>query len=99
LGKAWEAQLTMLATGKKCWAGSMKKWLLNNQPQEVALPPGFSNRMLNVEKVKDNMRLTFIKKLLINYAIETNMQTIYLRFKGMSYKNKNYLCDISCVQL
>jgi hypothetical protein len=35
LGKAWEAQLTMLATGKKCWAGSMTKWLLQNQPQEV----------------------------------------------------------------
>jgi len=25
LGKAWEAQLTMLVVGKKCWAGSMKK--------------------------------------------------------------------------
>ncbi len=30
LGKAWEAQLAMLATGKKCWVGSMKKWLLKN---------------------------------------------------------------------
>jgi hypothetical protein len=41
LGKAWEAQLIMLATGKKCWVGSMKKWLLKNQPQEVVgfLPP------------------------------------------------------------
>ncbi len=28
LGKAWEAQLVMLVMGKKCWAGSMKKWLL-----------------------------------------------------------------------
>jgi hypothetical protein len=28
LGKAWEAQLVMLAVGKKCWAGSVKKWLL-----------------------------------------------------------------------
>jgi hypothetical protein len=28
LGKACEAQLTMLVAGKKCWAGSMKKWLL-----------------------------------------------------------------------
>jgi hypothetical protein len=28
LGKAWEAQLVMLVAGKKCWAGSMKKWLL-----------------------------------------------------------------------
>jgi len=31
----------MLVAGKKCWAGSMKKWLFQNQPQEVAdfLPP------------------------------------------------------------
>jgi hypothetical protein len=41
LGKAWEAQLAMLAAGKKCWAESMKRWLLKHQPQEVAgsLPP------------------------------------------------------------
>jgi len=41
LGKAWEAQFAMLVAGKKCWAGSVKKWLLQNQPQEVAgfLPP------------------------------------------------------------
>jgi hypothetical protein len=26
----------MFDAGKKCWVGSMKKWLLNNQPQEVA---------------------------------------------------------------
>ncbi len=30
LGKAWEAQLIMLVTRKKCWVGSVKKWLLNN---------------------------------------------------------------------
>ncbi len=36
LGKAWEAQLAMFVAGKKCWVGSVKKWLLNNQPQEVA---------------------------------------------------------------
>jgi hypothetical protein len=36
LGKAWEAQLTMLIARKKCWAKSVKKWLLQNQPQEVA---------------------------------------------------------------
>jgi hypothetical protein len=35
LGKAWEAQFTMLAKRKKCWVGSMKKWLFKNQPQEV----------------------------------------------------------------
>jgi hypothetical protein len=32
LGKAWEAQLVMLATGKKCWVKSVKKWILYNQP-------------------------------------------------------------------
>jgi hypothetical protein len=30
LGKAWEAQLAMLAARKKCWAGSVKKWPFNN---------------------------------------------------------------------
>jgi hypothetical protein len=41
LGKAWETQVAMLTMGMKCWAWSMKKWLLQNQPQEVAifLPP------------------------------------------------------------
>jgi hypothetical protein len=40
LGKAWEAQLAMIA-GKKCWAASVEKWLFKNQPQKVAsfLPP------------------------------------------------------------
>jgi hypothetical protein len=36
LGKAWESQLAMLVAEKKCWAGSVKKWFLKNQPQEVA---------------------------------------------------------------
>jgi hypothetical protein len=45
------------------------------------------------------MRLAFIEKLLTNRAIGTSMQTRYLCFKGMSYKSKSYLCDISCVQL
>jgi len=35
LRKAWEAQLVMLVAGKKCWARSMKKWLLQNLPQKV----------------------------------------------------------------
>ncbi len=30
LGKEWEAQLAMLVVGKKCWAGFVKKWLLQN---------------------------------------------------------------------
>jgi hypothetical protein len=55
--------------------------------------------MLNVKRVKDNMRLAFIEKLFINHEIRTNMQTRYLCFKGMSYESKNYLCDINCVQL
>jgi hypothetical protein len=32
LVKAWEAQLVILAAGKKCWVGSVKKWLFKNQP-------------------------------------------------------------------
>jgi len=35
LGKAWETQLAMLIARKKCWAGSVIKWLLKHQPQEV----------------------------------------------------------------
>jgi hypothetical protein len=35
LGKTWEAQLAMLAAGKKCWARFVKKWLFKNQPKEV----------------------------------------------------------------
>jgi hypothetical protein len=55
--------------------------------------------MLSVEMVKDNMRLAFIEKLFTNPTIEINVQIRYLRFKGMSYENEKYLCDISCVQL
>jgi hypothetical protein len=111
LGKAWEAQLIMLTAGKKCWAESVKKWLLKNQPKEVAgfllpiqsslemAPPGFPHTMLNVKRVKHNMQLAFIEKLFTNREIGTGVQTRYLRFKGMSYESKSYLCDISCVQL
>ncbi len=55
--------------------------------------------MFNVERVKDNMQLAFIEKLLTNSAIRTNVQTRYLRFKSVSYKSESYLCDIRCVQL
>jgi hypothetical protein len=101
----------MLATRKKCWVGFVKKWLFKNQLKEVAgslLPiqsslemalPGFPHTMLNVKRVKHNMRLAFIKKLFTNQEIGTGVQTRYLRFKGMSYESKSYLCDISCVQL
>jgi hypothetical protein len=111
LGKAWEAQLIMFVAGKKCWARFVKKWLLKNQPQEVAgflLPiqlslemalPSFPHTMLNVKRAKHNMRLAFIEKLFTNREIGTSVQTRYLRFKGMSYESESYLCDISCVQL
>ncbi len=173
LGKAWEAQLAMLVAGKKCQARSVKKWLLQNQPQEVAgflhsvqppleitlqlattyafqsgtaqsslgtvletthihptclagvrgwaksqvpwcnapnvrvgahearapPPSGFPHTMLSVKRIKDNMRLAFIEKLFTNHEIGTSIQTRYLCFKGMSYESKNYLCDISYVQL
>jgi hypothetical protein len=55
--------------------------------------------MLNVKKVKHNMRLAFIEKLFTNLSIGTDVQTRYVRFKGMSYESESYLCDISCVQL
>jgi len=55
--------------------------------------------MLSVKMVKDNMKLAFIEKFFINREIETNVQTRYLRFKGMSYKSESYLCDINFVQL
>ncbi len=111
LGKAWEAQFIMFAAGKKCWVGSMTKWLLKNQPEEVAgslLPiqsslemalPCFPHTMLNVKRVKHNMRLAFIEKLFTNREIRISVQTRYLRFKGMSYNSESYLCDMSCVQL
>jgi hypothetical protein len=158
----------MLVAGKKCWVGSVKKWLLQNQPQEVVgflpstqsplettlqlamtralqagtielplgtvlgsthihptylarlvqpiggrftmkgpinqevgIPPplGFPHTMLNVKRVKDNMQLAFIEKLFTNREIGTSVQTRYLHFKGMSYENERYLCDINCVQM
>jgi len=55
--------------------------------------------MLSVKRVKDNMQLAFIEKLFTNHEIRTNVQIRYLSFKGMSYENESYLCDISCVQL
>jgi hypothetical protein len=69
--------------------------------QEVGAPPlpGFPHTMLSVERVKDNMRLAFNEKLFTNDEIRTSVQTRYLCFKGMSYENKSYLCDIGCVQL
>jgi hypothetical protein len=41
------------------------------------------------------------KKLLAltNSEIGTSIQTRYLHFKGMSYENESYLCNINCVQL
>jgi len=45
------------------------------------------------------MQLAFIEKLFTDREIGTSVQTRYLCFKGMSYESKNYLCDISYVQL
>ncbi len=67
--------------------------------QEAGAPPplGFPHTMLSVKNVKDNMQLAFIEKLFTNHEIETNVHTKYSHFKGMSYENESYLCDISCV--
>jgi hypothetical protein len=72
---------------------------LINQEARAPPPSGFPHTMLNVKMMKDNMRLAFIEKLFTTCEIGTNMQTRYLRFKGMSYKSENYLYDISCLQL
>ncbi len=45
------------------------------------------------------MQLAFIEKLFTNRKIRTDVQTRYLRFKGMLYESESYLCDISYVQL
>jgi hypothetical protein len=70
-----------------------------NQEAKAPPPLGFPHTMLSVKKAKDNMRLTFIEKLFTNHEIGTMVQTRHLYFKGMSYENESYLCDISCVQL
>jgi hypothetical protein len=59
--------------------------------QKAGAPPllSFPHTMLNVKKVKDNMRLAFIEKLFTNCEIETSVQTRYLCFKGMSYENES----------
>jgi hypothetical protein len=68
-----------------------------NQDSGAPPPLGFPRTMLNVKRVKHNMRLAFIEKLFMNREIMINMQTRYLCFKGMLYKSESYLCDIRCV--
>jgi hypothetical protein len=68
-----------------------------NQEVGTPPPPGFPHTMLNVKRVKENMRLAFIEKLFTNREIRTSVQTRYLCFKGMSYESEGYLCDIKCV--
>jgi hypothetical protein len=62
-------------------------------------PSKFPHTMWHVKRVKHNMQLAFIEKLFTNHEIGTSVQTRYLHFKGMLYKSKSYLYDISCVQL
>ncbi len=57
---------------------------LTNQEARAPPPPSFPHMMLNVKRVKDNMQLAFIEKFFTNHKIKTNMQTRYLRFKGIS---------------
>ncbi len=70
-----------------------------NQEARAPSPLGFPHTMLRIKNMKDNMRLACIEKLFTNCEIRTNVQTRYLRFKGMSYESESYLCDIKCVQL
>jgi hypothetical protein len=61
-----------------------------NQEAKAPPPLGFLHTMLNVKRVKHNMQLDFIEKLFTNREIETNVQTKYLCFKGLSYKSEKY---------
>jgi hypothetical protein len=90
------AKLATLQLVQPVGARSMTGGPIN---QEARAPPllAFPHTMLSVKKVKNNMQLAFIEKLFTNREIGTNMQTKYLSFKGMSYKSKSYLCDISYV--
>jgi hypothetical protein len=92
------AKMAMLQLVQPVIAKSMIGGLIN---QEARAPPplGFPHTMLSVKRMKDNMQLVFIEKFFTNCEIGTNMQTIYLHFKGMSYESESYLCDISYVQL
>jgi hypothetical protein len=92
------AKLTTIQLVQPVGAKSTKGGPIN---QETRAPPllGFPRTMLSVKKVKHNMWLAFIGKLFTNCEIKTSVQTTYLRFEGMSYKNESYLCDINCVQL
>jgi hypothetical protein len=45
------------------------------------------------------MWLAFIENLFTIRETGTNVQTRYLRFKGMLYESERYLCDINYVQL
>jgi len=91
--------------GVRGWAESQVPWCNTHNvrvgAQEARAPPslGFPHTMLSVKRVKANMRLAFIENLLTNREIMTSIQIRYLRFKGMSYKSENYLCDINYVQL
>jgi hypothetical protein len=88
-----------LAALQPVWPVGAKSEARGSTNQEVRAPPppGFPHTMLSVEKVKGNIRLAFIEKFFTNREIGTNVQTKYLRFKGMLYESESYLCDINCV--
>jgi len=62
-------QLVQLISAKFAAEGPTNK--------DVGAPPplGFPHTMLNVERVKDTMRLVFIEKLFTNRKIRTSVQT------------------------
>jgi len=87
------------------WVESQTPWCnmhnIRVGAQKARAPPplGSPHTMLSVKMVKDNMQLAFIEKFFTNREIGTSIQIKYLCFKGMSYENESYLCDISCVEL
>jgi hypothetical protein len=93
MGKLAMLQIVQLVGARLTMGGSIN--------QEAGAPPAssFPHAMLNVKRMKDNMRLAFIEKLFTNREIGTNVQIRNLCFKGMLYESESYLCDIRCVQL
>jgi hypothetical protein len=76
LGKAWEAQLAMLATGKKCWVGSVKKWLFKHQPQEVV--SSLPLVQLSLEMMPQPVVIHALQARIVQLPLEMALRTTHI---------------------
>jgi hypothetical protein len=69
------AQMVKLATLQRVQPVGVRFTMGGSINREAGAPPlsGFPHTMLNVKRVKDNMRSTFIEKLFTNRKIGTNV--------------------------